>query len=213
VPSPPGLAAGVSRPRCRETQRRSVAVRHGRPPPASQRRYYRRKRVCVVIDEAQSRLASRLRAGRVLYADRTLIWAGGGRYGMALIWPLSPARPCEWPVCGARVCGEQDSGRSTLRFTILPRRTFREGDLRHHDLWRAGLLHAEDTQRIGTRDPRPAEASHSLAMRGLFHTPAARDSDMHVASMSLQNTKHDDLQPRRWRFVYSMYCAIKHVAG
>ena len=33
-------------------------------PPASQRRYYRRKRVSVVVDEAQSRLAGRLWAGR-----------------------------------------------------------------------------------------------------------------------------------------------------
>lgn len=127
---------------------------------------------------------------------------------MAQIWPLSPARRCEWPGEGARVCGEQDSGRSTLRFTILPRAALFEKAI----CGTATCGRQERcTQRIGTRDPRPAEASHSLAMRGLFHTPAARDSDMHVASMSLQNTTHDGLQPRRWRFVYCS--AIKRVAG
>lgn len=118
---------------------------------------------------------------------------------MAQIWPLNPVRRREWPVCGARVCGEQDSGRSTLRFTILPRAALFEKAI-------CGTTtcgrQQRCTQRIGTRDPRPAEASRSLAMRGLFHTPAARDSDMHVASMSLQNTTRDGVQPRRWRFVY-----------
>lgn len=102
---------------------------------------------------------------------------------MAQIWPLNPVRRREWPVCGARVCGEQDSGRSTLRFTILPRAALFEKAI-------CGTTtcgrQQRCTQRIGTRDPRPAEASRSLAMRGLFHTPAARDSDMHVASMPFQ---------------------------
>ena len=118
---------------------------------------------------------------------------------MAQIWPLSPVRRREWPVCGARVCGEQDSGRSTLRFTILPRAALFEKAI--CSTTTCGRQQ-RCTQRIGTRDPRPAEASRSLAMRGLFHTPAARDSDMHVASMSLQNTTRDGVQPRRWRFVY-----------
>jgi hypothetical protein len=100
---------------------------------------------------------------------------------------------------------------STLRFTILPRRTFREGDLRHRDLWPG----RRGAQRIDTRDPRAAEASrdetlvsHACSTRHAGETAYARREHVQQNVTFFDNPKHD-LQARRWRFVY---CAIKHIA-
>lgn len=110
--------------------------------------------------------------------------------------------------CG---CVEAQDCQSTLRFTILPRRTFREGDLRHRDLWPG----RRGAQRIDTRDPRAAEASrdeslvsHACSTRHAGETAYARREHVQRNVTFLDNPKHA-LQARRWRFVY---CAIKHIA-